>query len=120
MFEENSYKQKTIVANEVKTSATATLYMSNVAAPQYRVNPSSATLAQLTEEGKAQILKQTVEQVTRTPGVFIDWKKTTIENGIMTVSLEADPALFEDEVDKLDILLSSLKQLQKIKLPLNM
>ncbi|MBL3921575.1 hypothetical protein FH726_24400, partial [Bacteroides thetaiotaomicron] len=70
----------------------------------YRVNPSSATLAQLTEEGKAQILKQTVEQVTRTPGVFIDWKKTTIENGIMTVSLEADPALFEDEVDKLDMI----------------
>lgn len=104
VFEENSYKQKTIVANEVKTSATATLYMSNVAAPQYRVNPSSATLAQLTEEGKAQILKQTVEQVTRTPGVFIDWKKTTIENGIMTVSLEADPALFEDEVDKLDMI----------------
>ena len=75
MFEENSYKQKTIVANEVKTSATATLYMSNVAAPQYRVNPSSATLAQLTEEGKAQILKQTVEQVTRTPGVLLTGRK---------------------------------------------
>ena len=36
VFGRNSYKQKTIVANEVKTSATATLYMSNVAAPQYR------------------------------------------------------------------------------------
>ena len=104
VFEENSYKQKTIENNEVKTSETATLYMSNVAAPQYRVNPSSATLAQLTEEGKAQILKQTAEQVTRTPGVFIDWKKTTIEDGVMTVSLEADPALFEADVNKLDMI----------------
>ena len=103
VFDENSYMKKTITADKVVTSTTA-LYMSNVATAQYQVNPSSASLAQLKENGKAEILRETVEQVTRTPGKFIEWKKTTIDNGIMTVSLEADPALFEDEADKLDMI----------------
>ena len=103
VFDENSYMKKTITADKVVTSTTA-LYMSNVATAQYQVNPSSASLAQLKENGKAEILRETVEQVTRTPGKFIEWKNTTIDNGIMTVSLEADPALFEDEADKLDMI----------------
>ena len=38
----------------------------------------------------------------------------------MTVSLEADPALFEDEVDKLDMIALQFETTAKIKLPLNM
>lgn len=101
VFEEHSYTEKVIDANAVEDTENS-LFMSNVAAPQYQVNPSSATKAQLAADGKAVILKKTLEQVTRTPGTFIEWKKTEIEGGVMTVSLEADPALFEDETNKLD------------------
>lgn len=103
VFEENSYAPKTITADAVvKVNPATTLYMPNEAIPQYHVNPSSATLAQLADEGKPAILKKTVEQVTRAVGTFIEWKKSEIKDGVMTVTLEADPALFEDEKNKLD------------------
>ena len=104
VFEENSYVPKVITTDEkvAKVSPVVTNYMPNEAIPQYNVNPSSATLAQLAEEGKPVILKKTVEQVTRAVGTFIEWKKSEIKDGVMTVTLEADPSLFEDEQNKLD------------------
>ena len=103
VFEENSYMEKKITADVVAASSTS-LYMSNIATPQYQVNPSSASIAQLADAGKPAILKKTVSQVTRTPGTFIEWKKTTINEGVMTVSLEADPAMFANANDKLDLI----------------
>lgn len=103
VFEENSYAPKTITADAVvKVTPATTLYMPNEAIPQYQVNPSSATLAQLADEGKPAILRKTVEKVTRAVGTFIEWKKSEIKDGVMTVTLEADPALFEDDTNKLD------------------
>lgn len=101
VFSQNSYAEKTITNNQVTTTSN-TLYMSNVATPQFHVNPASATLAQLTAEGKPEILKQDINKVTRAVGTFIDWKGTKIENGVMTVSLEADPSLFTSDKDKLN------------------
>lgn len=103
VFEENSYVPKVITSDVVgKDAAKGTYYMPNQAAPQYHVNPSSATIAQLAEEGKPEILRKTVEQVTRTVGKFIEWKKSEIDKGVMTVTLEADPGLFEKDKNKLD------------------
>lgn len=101
VFEENSYTEK-VIAKDAVTKGSKTLYMPNQATPQYHVNPSSATIAQLAEEGKPEVLKKTVEQVTRTPGNFIEWKKSEIKDGVMTVTLEADPTLFEKDKNKLD------------------
>lgn len=103
VFEENSYVPKVITSDVVgKDAAKGTYYMPNQAAPQYHVNPSSATIAQLAEEGKPEILREKVEQVTRTVGKFIEWKKSEIDKGVMTVTLEADPGLFEKDQNKLD------------------
>lgn len=107
VFEENSYTPKKITKdgeNEKIEDVTpaATNYMPNEAIPQYHVNPSSATLAQLADEGKPVILRKTVEQVTRAVGTFIEWKKSEIKDGVMTVTLEADPGLFANEQNKLD------------------
>lgn len=103
VFEENSYVQKDIVGDKlVDASPAKTLFMSNLAIPQFQVNPASATIAQLTNKGKAAILRKDITQVTRTPGTFIEWKETKIDKGVMTVSLEADPTLFATEKDKLN------------------
>ena len=103
VFEENSYVQKNII-NDVVAPVTPekTLFMSNLATPQFHVNPASATIAQLDNKGKATILRKDLTQVTRTPGVFIEWKDTKIDKGVMTVSLEADPTLFTTEKDELN------------------
>ena len=103
VFEENSYVQKDIIDDVVApVSPAKTLFMSNLATPQFQVNPASATIAQLANKGKAAILRKDVTQVTRTPGTFIEWKDTKIDKGVMTVSLEADPSLFATEKDKLN------------------
>lgn len=103
VFEENSYVQKDIIKDAVSTVTPAkTLFMSNLATPQFQVNPASATIAQLANKGQAAILKKDVTLVTRTPGKFIEWKDTKIDKGVMTVSLEADPSLFATEKDKLN------------------
>lgn len=115
VFEEHSYTEKVIAANAVEDTENP-LYMSNVATPQYQVNPSSATKAQLEAEGKAVILRKTLEQVTRTPNTFIEWKETKIEDGVMTVSLEADPSLFEDEENKLDAIALQFETTAKNKI----
>ena len=103
VFEENSYVQKDILDDVVApVSPAKTLFMSNLATPQFQVNPASATIAQLANKGKATILRKDLTQVTRTPGVFVEWKDTKIDKGVMTVSLEADPTLFATEKDKLN------------------
>ena len=103
VFEENSYVQKDILDDVVApVSPAKTLFMSNLATPQFQVNPASATIAQLANKGKATILRKDLTQVTRTPGVFVEWKDTKIDKGVMTVSLEADPSLFATEKDKLN------------------
>lgn len=102
VFTKNEYKPVVITA-DVVTPGTVTKYLPNEAIAQYQVNPSSATLAQLEENGKAAILHKTVNLVTKAATAEpVIWKKSTIEKGVMSVALEADPSLFVTAADKLD------------------
>ena len=102
VFYKNNYQPVEIKNDAVSSIAGAINYLPNQATPKYHVNPSSATLAQLAEEGKAVIKNTEVEIVTRAAEGAVTWNKTAIENGIMTVTLEADPSMFTEETNKLD------------------
>ena len=101
VFYKNNY-QPVQITNDAVVKTDDTNYLPNQATPKYHVNPSSATLVQLADQGKAVIKNAEVELVTRAAEGAIIWNKTAIENGIMTVTLEADPSMFTEDQNKLD------------------
>lgn len=106
VFHKDNY-QPVEIKNEavtpMKTSGGAAVinYLPNQATPQYHVNPSSATLAQLENEGQAVIKGTIVEKLTKAASP-VAWSKTAVDKGIMTVTLEADPTAFVTDENKLD------------------
>lgn len=106
VFHKDNYQPVEIkngVVTPMKTTTGAAVinYLPNQANPQYQVNPSSATLAQLENEGSAVIKGTIVEKVTKAASP-VTWSKTAIEKGVMTVTLEADPTAFVEDKNKLD------------------
>ena len=103
VFEKNNYNPVKIVGDAVVEESKVINYLPNQATPEYHVNPSSATEAQLANEGKVDILDKEVSLVTRgTNTGIISWKGTEILGGIATVKLEADPNKFATDPNKLN------------------
>ena len=103
VFEKNNYNPVKIEKNAVVVESKVINYLPNQAKPEYHVNPSSATEAQLANEGKANVLDKEVSLVTRgTNTGIISWKETKIDGGIATVTLEADPNKFTTDKEKLN------------------
>ena len=90
VFHKDSYKPVEIKNDEVVALA-KTNYLPNQAAPQFHVNPSSATQEQIT---KTDVLDKTVTMTKGVNAGLVTWKNTVIEGGLATVTLEANPNLF--------------------------
>ena len=103
VFEKNNYIPVKIEKDAVIEDSKVINYLPNQAKPEYHVNPSSATTAQLANEGKADILDKEVSLVTRgTNTGIISWKETKIEGGVATIKLEANPNKFATNENKLN------------------
>ena len=90
VFHKDSYKPVEI-KNDVVVALAKTNYLPNQAAPQFHVNPSSATQEQIT---KTDVLDKTVTMTKGVNAGLVTWKNTVIEGGLATVTLEANPNLF--------------------------
>ena len=90
VFHKDSYKPVEI-KNDAIVALAKTNYLPNQAAPQFHVNPSSATQEQIT---KTDVLDKTVTMTKGVNAGLVTWKNTVIEGGLATVTLEANPNLF--------------------------
>ena len=90
VFHKDSYKPVEI-KNDAVVALAKTNYLPNQAAPQFHVNPSSATQEQIT---KTDVLDKTVTMTKGVNAGLVTWKNTVIEGGLATVTLEANPNLF--------------------------
>ncbi len=90
VFHKDSYKPVEI-KNDAVVALAKTNYLPNQAAPQFHVNPSSATQEQIT---KTDVLDKTVTMTKGVNAGLVTWKNTVIKGGLATVTLEANPNLF--------------------------
>jgi len=109
VFNKDNYKEIEIKNDQVQLKKVdnkeVIKYLPNTATPHFHVNPASATVAQLVDEGKATILNTKVEKETRAADGVITWQSTKIvdgQPGVFVVTLDADPAGLTAEENELD------------------